>query len=47
MSKVDRKLSKSDEEVMKKIANETDDPQMKRAIEQRLCKRTGDNTVSK
>lgn len=37
----------NDAEKLKKIADETDNPQMKRAIESRLKNMSKDNTVSK
>ena len=36
MSAVDKKLSKSDEEAMKKLASDTDNPQLKRTIDKKL-----------
>ncbi len=35
-SNVDKRLDKSDAEAMKKLADETDNPQMKRAIDKKL-----------
>jgi len=46
MSNIDKKLSDNLDE-LKKIANTTDNPQMKRAIEKRVSKIENDNTVSK
>lgn len=43
---LDKKLP-TDAEKLKEVAAKTDDPQMKRAIENRLKRMSTDNTVSK
>jgi hypothetical protein len=44
---LDNKLPKNDSENLKSIAANTDNPQMKIAIESRLKNMSKDNTVSK
>lgn len=46
MSNIDKKLPDNVDQ-LKEIANKTDNPQMKRAIEKRVSKIENDNTVSK
>lgn len=47
MSNVEKKLPKNDVDELRKISSKTDNPQMKRSIDERLKRLSKDGTVNK